>query len=86
MAEIEKTFGGSGSSSAYVLYYRMVEEERFKMEFGIPEYIARAVKEEEKEKEIKKIEKQQNLEHVLILKIYFQLGVRTIEIHKNSTL
>ncbi len=43
--DIEKTFGGSGLSNAYVLYYRLVEEFKTKVESPIPEYIRKVVKE-----------------------------------------
>ena len=84
--EIEKSFGGSGMSSAYVLYYRLVDENNFRVEAKIPEYIRRVIEEEEENAKRREESKLVDLENTLILKVYFQLGVKTIEIMKNSTL
>lgn len=86
MVEIEKTFGGTGMSSAYVLYYRLVDENPYQLEAKIPEYIHQLVQEEEEAYKMKQISKIIDLENTLILKIYFQLGVKTIEITKSSTM
>lgn len=45
--ELDKTFGGAGGSNAYVLYYRLVDENKFKLETKIPEYLEKIIKEEE---------------------------------------
>ena len=56
------------------------------MEVKMPEYIYKLITEEEETLKMQQIEKTLNLENILILKVYFQLGVKTIEINKSSTL
>jgi ubiquitin carboxyl-terminal hydrolase 47 len=85
-SEIEKSFGGKGgAANAYVLYYRLYEEERFKGENQLPEYIVKAIREEEAQREQRQAERIQNLESVLVLKVYMNLAVSTIEMHKDSS-
>lgn len=60
--EIEKSFGSNvGASNAYVLYYRLHEEERFRGENKVPEYIVKTIREEEALREQRNAERIQNL-------------------------
>lgn len=43
VSELEKTHGGQGGANAYVLYYRLHEEETYRMEAKIPEYIYKLI-------------------------------------------
>ena len=36
VSELEKTYGGAGGGNAYVLYYRLFEEDPYKIEAKIP--------------------------------------------------
>ena len=84
--EIEKSFGGKGGTpNAYVLYYRLHEQEPFRGENKLPDYIVKAIREEEVQREQRQAARIQNLESVLVLKVYMNLAVSTIEMHKDNT-
>lgn len=77
--EIQKSFGGTGgAANAYILYYRLHEEHIYHRENSLPEYIVKAIREEEAQREQRQAQRIQDLESVLVLKVYMQLAVNTI--------
>ena len=52
----------------------------------MPEYIRKVIQEEEEAFRHRQVSKMTDLENTLILKVYFQLAVKTIEIMKDSSL
>lgn len=85
--DIEKTFGGVGHSNAYALSYRQVDpkgSERRRAE--IPSYIKENISQEMANLKQREKQKVENLENIIVLKIYYQLSVKVLEVYRSSTL